>query len=64
MIGSSLVDRAKEIRDGVVIQEITISSMRDEVNRAQQTTRDFKKRVAELVIDKEHSDATLARMDD
>ena len=57
VMGSSLVDWAREIRDRAIIQEVTVSSLKDKVNRAQQTVRDFEKKVVELVIDKEHSDA-------
>ncbi|GFS32901.1 hypothetical protein Acr_00g0025240 [Actinidia rufa] len=62
--GFSSVDQAREMRDGVVIQGITISSMRDEINRAQQTARDFEKSVSELMTDKERSDTALARLEE
>ena len=62
-MGFSLVDRAREMRDGVVIQEVTVLFMRDEVNIVQCSARDFKNRVAKLVTDKEHFDAALLRLE-
>ena len=52
------------MRDGAVIQGIIISSMRDEINQVQRTTRDFKKRLAMLMTDKERSDTALARLEE
>ena len=51
------------MRDGVGAQEVTISFLRDEVSQAQQATRDFKKKMAKLMIDKEHSDLALVRLE-
>ena len=52
------------MRDEVVIQGITISSMRDKINRAQRIARKFEKSVAELVTGKERSDIALARLEE
>ncbi|GFZ11380.1 hypothetical protein Acr_22g0007780 [Actinidia rufa] len=53
----------REMRDGKVIQEVTVSFMRDEVNLAQRTARDFLKRVDKLMADKECSDAVLVKLE-
>ena len=58
-MGSSLVDRAKEMKDGAMIHGDTVLSMRNEINRAQWTTKDLETRVVELEADKVHSDAAL-----
>ena len=62
-MGFFLVYRAKEMRDGAIIQEVIVSSMRMRSTLTQRTAKDFEKRVAELMTDKELSYAALVRLE-
>ena len=62
VLGSSLADQAREMRNEAIIQQANASSIRDEMAHALQLAKDLERRVAKLEADKQRVDVVVLVM--
>ena len=61
-MASSLAEQAREMKGGAEAHGVTISSLRDDVSRAQQEAKKHEKMVAKLMAKKEYSDLAIDKL--